>query len=76
MKKYRKQRKIDNKLYHRFYMASKGNQFKNKKVLMETIQKEKAEKIREEKIKEEQELRRRKNQEKRQRKQAKRTKFI
>ena len=75
LKKYRKQRKIDQKLYHRFYLAAKGNQFKNKKVLIETIQKEKAEKLREQRIVEEQELRRKKNLEKRQRKLAKRTKF-
>ena len=75
LKKYRKQRKIDQKLYHRFYLASKGNQFKNKKVLIETIQKEKAEKLREQRIAEEQELRRQKNLEKRQRKLAKRTRF-
>ena len=75
LKKYRKQRKIDQKLYHRFYLASKGNQFKNKKVLIETIQREKAEKLREQRIQEEQELRRKKNLEKRQRKLAKRTRF-
>ena len=75
LKKYRKQRKIDSKLYHKFYLASKGNQFKNKKVLIETIQKEKTEKLREEKIALEQEMRRKKNQEKRSRKLAKRQKF-
>ena len=75
LKKYRKQRKIDQKLYHRFYLAAKGNQFKNKKVLIETIQKEKAEKLREQRIKEEQELRRKKNLEKRERKLAKRNRF-
>ena len=75
LKKYRKQRKMDQKLYHRFYLAAKGNQFKNKKVLIETIQKEKTEKLREQRIQEEQELRRQKNLEKRQRKLAKRTKF-
>ena len=75
LKKYRKQRKIDSKLYHKFYLASKGNQFKNKKVLIETIQREKTEKLREEKIALEQEMRRKKNQEKRSRKLAKRQKF-
>ena len=75
LKKYRKQRKIDTKLYHKFYLAAKGNQFKNKKVLIETIQKEKTEKLREERIALEQEMRRKKNQEKRARKLANRQKF-
>ena len=76
LKKYRTQRKIDRKLYHRFYLAAKGNQFKNKKVLIETIQKEKAEKLREQRIQEEQEMRRQKNIEKREKKKAKRNQFL
>ena len=70
LRKYRKQRKIDRNLYHRFYLLAKGNQFKNKKVLIETIQREKAEKNRAEKIEQENQARRLQNQEKRSRKLA------
>lgn len=68
LRKYRKQRKIDKTLYHKFYLLSKGNQFKNKKVLIEGIQKEKMENKRQQKIEEEQEARRQHNVEKRKRK--------
>ena len=37
LKKYRKSKKIDRSLYHKFYLASKGNQFKNRTVLIEAI---------------------------------------
>lgn len=53
LRKYRKQRKIDKHLYHKFYMSAKGNWFKNKKVLIEAIQNQKTEDIREKKINEE-----------------------
>ena len=69
LRKYRKQRKIDSALYHKFYLSAKGNQFKNKKVLIEAIQKEKYERNRAEKIEQENETRRAKNLEKRARKQ-------
>ena len=68
LRKYRKQNKIDRTLYHRFYNLSKGNQFKNKKVLIEAIQREKTENLREKKIQEEQQARREHNAEKRRRK--------
>lgn len=68
LRKYRRQRKVDKHLYHRFYLLSKGNWFKNKKVLIEAIQNQKTEDAREKKIQEEQEQRRQRNQEKRQRK--------
>ncbi len=68
LRKYRAQKKIDRTLYHRFYLLAKGNQFKNKKVLIEAIQREKSEKLRAERIEAENEARRRNNLEKRNRK--------
>ena len=37
-------------MYHDFYLSAKGNQYKNKTVLIETIHKIKNEKVREEKL--------------------------
>merc|ERR1712066_171587 len=68
LRKLRKNKKIDKNLYHKFYLGSKGNLFKNKKVLIEAIHKERNEKIRQEKINQEQNARRMKNLEKRKRK--------
>merc|ERR1711933_590526 len=43
LKKYREAKKIDKKQYNRFYAKCKGNVYKNKRVLIEFIQKDKAE---------------------------------
>lgn len=61
LKKYREAKKISKDIYHHFYLASKGNQFKNKSVLIESIHKMKQEKIREKELKAQQDARRAKN---------------
>ena len=58
LKKYREAKKITKDIYHHFYLASKGNQFKNKTVLIEAIHKMKAEKKREKELAEQREARR------------------
>jgi large subunit ribosomal protein L19e len=61
LKKYREAKKIDRTLYHKFYLASKGNQFKNRTVLIEAIFKEKTKKVETQKLEAQQDARRQKN---------------
>merc|ERR1719231_1981998 len=57
LKKYRAQKKIDNHQYHRFYVRAKGNVYKNKRVLIEAIHKDKGEYLKEKALKEQSEPR-------------------
>ena len=62
LKKYRDAKKIDRHIYHNLYLACKGNLYKNKNVLVETIHKEKMEKKREIELEAQRDARRAKNQ--------------
>merc|ERR1712070_1141885 len=60
LRKYRQQKKIDKHLYHFFYVKSKGNQYKNKRVLVEAIHKAKTEKMKAKALEEQQQARKEK----------------
>lgn len=72
LKKYREAKKIDKHLYRELYVKVKGNVYKNKRVLIEAIHREKAEKLREKAIVDQLEARRVKNRAARERKAARR----
>merc|ERR1712085_171087 len=52
LKKMRDAKKIDKHIFHSLYMLAKGNQFKNKRVLLETIHEMKSEKVKEKTLEE------------------------
>merc|ERR1719356_1489826 len=60
LRKYRQTKKIDKHIYHYFYSRSKGNVYKNKRVLVEAIHARKAEKTKAKALAEQQEARKEK----------------
>lgn len=57
LKKMRDAKKIDKHIYHNLYLLSKGNQFKNKRVLIEAIHTLKSERMKEKALAEQAEAR-------------------
>eukprot|EP00923_Selenidium_pygospionis_P057974 GHVN01101691.1.p1 GENE.GHVN01101691.1~~GHVN01101691.1.p1 ORF type:complete len:192 (+),score=24.30 GHVN01101691.1:116-691(+) len=62
LRKYRANKKIDRHVYHTFYMKCKGNQYKNKRVLIEAIHTAKNQQAKERAVKEQLEARKAKSQ--------------
>lgn len=71
LRKYRQQKKIDNHMYHNMYMRAKGNQFKNKRVLVEAIHQEKNLKAKAKALNDQMEARRQRAQQAKDKKKAK-----
>jgi large subunit ribosomal protein L19e len=57
LRKMRDAKKIDKHIYHSLYMLSKGNQFKNKSVLLEKIHELKAVNVQDKQLSEQAEAR-------------------
>lgn len=72
LRKYRDQKKVDKHMYHTMYGRCKGNVYKNKRVLMEAIHREKAERLREKTLADQFEARRSKAKASRERKNERR----
>jgi large subunit ribosomal protein L19e len=66
LRRYRDDKKLDHTMYHEFYLAAKGNQFKNKRVLIDSIHKAKNEAARQKALEEQQNARRQKKKPKKQ----------
>merc|ERR1719231_1414272 len=70
LKKYREAKKIDKHIYHKYYGKSKGNVYKNKRVLIEFIHKEKADYMKQKMLAEQSEAKKAKARAQREKKEA------